>query len=212
MEYYLRKNQNYTKQAKCYGELLLEKDKYKEAAHIYVQSIKYNQDKADLYYNLGIAYSRLNEFSLAKECYQKTIELDSNLYNAYYRLGQLSLLYRDIDAAERYFTQSMDGEVELKSYYQLAKIYMMKNDKNKAVIFLNKAIEVSAYYYDLAIKEPIFFSIKQLIIKPQEDTQKEKPKESKKEQAISEYLDNTYSLTKVLNEKENKLNKNGFKI
>ena len=204
----LKKKPELYEVSKMLGELLLEKEKFKEAAHIYVQAIKYNSDKADLCYNLGIAYSRLNEFSLAKECYKRTVEIDSDFYNAYYRLGQISLLYRDIDSAEHYFTQSIDGEVELKSYYQLAKIYMMKNDKNKATVFLNKATEISEYYYELASKEPIFFSIKKLIIKP-EIGKENKAIESGKEKAISEYLDNTYDLTKILNEKESN---NKFKM
>lgn len=183
--------------------MLLEKDKFKEATHIYVQAIKYNDDKADLYYDLGIAYSRMNEFSLAKECFEKAIEIDSNLYNACYRLGQIALLYRDIEAAERYFVQSIYGETEGKSYYQLAKIYMIKNDKNKSGIFINKAIEVSPKYYDMAIKEPIFFPIKQIIQKPSNIESKDIA-ESEKEKNISDYLDNTYDLTKVLNEKKNK--------
>lgn len=197
------------KQIKCYGDLLIEKEKFKEAIHVYVQSIKYNEDKPDLYYNLGIAYTRINEFSLAKECYEKAIDIDSNLYNAYYRLGQISLLYRDIDLAEQYFMKSIDGEVETKSYYQLAKIYMMKNDKNKAAIFLNKAIANSNYYYELASKEPIFFSIKQLIIK-QEGEIEEQVNESEKEKNISDYLDNTYDLTKILNKKDKNKNINEF--
>lgn len=206
----LKKKPELYEASKMLGELLLEQEKFKEAAHVYVQAIKHDEEKADLYYNLGIAYSRLNEFSLAKECYKKTVDIDSNLYNAYYRLGQISLLYRDIDSAEHYFMQSIDGEVELKSYYQLAKIYMMKNDKNKAAIFLNKATEVSQYYYDLASTEPVFFAIKQLIIKP--ENEEVKFNESEKEKAISEYLDNTYNLTKILNEKENKKKNNKFQI
>ena len=95
----------------------------------------------------------------------------------------------------------MDGEVEIKSYYQLAKIYMMKNNKNKAIIFLNKAVENSKYYYDLAKEEPIFFPIKKLIIEPKQEIRE--IEESEKEKSISEYLDNTYDLTRILNEKEN---------
>ena len=207
----LKKKPELYEASKMLGDLLLEKEKFKEAAHIYVQAIKYNTDKADLCYNLGIAYSRLNEFSLAKECYKKAVDIDSNLYNAYYRLGQISLLYRDIDSAEHYFMQSIEGEAELKSYYQLAKIYMMKNDKTKAGIFLNKATQVSEYFYKLASKEPIFFAIKQLILKP-ENGEENKPNESEKEKSISEYLDNTYDLTKILNEKESKNKNNKFRI
>lgn len=146
---------------------------------------------------------------MAKDCFEKTVDIDSTLYNAYYRLGQIALLYRDIDLAENYFTQSMDGEVETKSYYQLAKIYMMKNNKNKAIIYLNKAVENSTYYYELAKDEPIFFPIKNSIVEPKEEIKE--IEESEKEKSISEYLDNTYDLTRILNEKESKKN-NKFKM
>lgn len=186
---------------KLLGSLLLEKEKFKEAVHIYAQAIKHNPDKADLYYNLGVAYCRINEFSLAKDCFEKTVEIDSNIYNAYYRLGQLSLLYRDIETAEKYFLQSIYGETESKAYYQLAKIYMMKNDKNKAATFLNRAIDSSSMYYDVAKEEPIFYPIKQLIT-PKEESLNNAMAESEQEKKISDYLDDTYNLTKYLNEKQ----------
>ena len=192
------------KQAICYGNLLMEKEKFKEATNAYIHAIKYNEENSDLYYNLGIAYSRINEFPLAKKCFEKAVEINSNYYNAYYRLGQISLLYRDIENAENYFLQSIYGETEGKSYYQLAKIYMIKNDRNKSIMFINKAIEFNSNYYNIANDEPIFLPIKKQIEKPVEDEKKEIIQESKKEKIISEYLDNTYDLTKVLNEKGNK--------
>ena len=192
---------------KMLGDLLIEKEKFRKAAGVYTQGIKYNPDKADLYYDLGIVYSRINEFALAKKCYEKTCEIDSNFYNAYYRLGQLALLYRDIEAAEGYFLQAMYGETETKSYYQLSKIYMMKNDKNKAAMFINRAIEVDKKYYNIVESEPIFLPIKQLIEKPEENIEENIKEETEKEKIISAYLDDTYSLTRVLDEKETKLNK-----
>ncbi len=182
------------------GDLLIEKEKFKEAINIYIQAIKHNPENTELYYNLGIAYARTNEFSLSKDCFLKAIELDNNLHSGYYRLGQISLLYRDIDEAEQYFLQSMYGETEIKSFYQLAKIYMIKNQKSKAIMFLNKATEVSNKFYEMASEEPIFFSIKNQIVKSKSDVEYI---ESKKEKDISDYLDNTYSLTKILDAKKN---------
>ena len=191
---------------KMLGDLLMEQEKFKKAAAAYIQAIKYNAENAELYYDLGIAYSRMNEFSLAKQCFEKTVEVDSNFYNAHYRLGQIALLYRDIESAEKHFLQSIYGEVEEKSYFQLAKIYIIKNDKNKAVMFINRAIEINPKKYDIYIKEPIFLPIKNQIEKPKE-LDKEVLIESEKEKIISDYLDNTYNLTKVLNEKESKKGK-----
>ena len=181
----------------------MEKEEFKEAGLAYIQAIKYNNENANLYYDLGIAYCRINEFPLAKQCFEKTVELNSSFYNAYYRLGQIALLYRDIEVAEGYFLQSMYGETEGKSYYQLAKIYIIKNDKNKAIMFINKAIEFNPKYYEYVQKEPIFFPIKKQIEKI-DKLDKKIPEESEKEKIISKYLDNTYDLTKELNKKENK--------
>ncbi len=188
---------------KMLADLLLDEKKYKQAITTYVQAIKYDSNNAELYYNLGNAYSRMNEFSLAKECYKKTTQIDSTNYNAFYRLGQISLLYRDIESAEKYFLESIYGETETKSYYQLAKIYMIKNNKTKSATNINSAIQMDSSYYKIAIDEPIFLPIKQLIIKPQEEIKPE-IKESEKEKEISEYLDDTYNLTKYLNTKKNK--------
>ena len=195
---------------KMLGDLLIEKEKFKEAINVYVRAIKYNPENAELYYNLGIAYARTNEFSLAKDCFLKTVELDGNFYNAYYRLGQISLLYRDINEAEQYFAQSIYEETEKKSFYQLAKINMMKNDKARAVAFINRATEISNEFYEKALEEPIFFPIKNQIIKPKNDTQYI---ESQKEKNISDYIDNTYLLTEVLDKKKkNKNQKRKFNI
>ena len=205
-----KKKPELTDASKMLGDLLMEKEKYKEAINVYIQAIKYNENDAELYYNLGISYSRTNEFSLAKECFLKAIEVDSNLYNSYYRLGQISLLYRDIEEAEQFFMQSMYGETEIKSFYQLAKIYMMKNDKQKAIIYLNRAAENSREFFKKASEEPMFFSIKGQILEP---IQEGENRESSKEKAISEYLDNTYVLTNYLdNEKKTKKSNNKFSI
>lgn len=189
--------------SKMLGDLLLEKENFKEAINVYTHAIKYNPENAELYYNIGIAYSRINEFSIAKKCFLKCCDIDNNFYNSYYRLGQISLLYRDINEAEKYFMQSMYGETESKSFYQLAKICMIKNNKSKAAMFLNKATQINNELYKKALEEPIFLPIKSMMEEPTET----KYKESKKEKEISDYLDNTFMLTNFLNKKDKQNNK-----
>lgn len=172
-----------------------------------MQALKFDEENAALCYKLGIIYCKMNEFPLAKRCFEKVVELDSNLYNAYYRLGQISLLYRDIESAEKYFLQSIYGETEGKSYLQLAKIYMIKNDRIKAIMFINNAMNIDSEYYKKIINEPIFIPIKNEIVKPTETQEKNRVEESEEEKEISNYLDDTYNLTKVLNQKEKKQKK-----
>lgn len=192
---------------KMLGDLLMEREDFRQAINVYIEGIKHNQTKADLFYDLGVAYTMMNEFTLAKRCYEKACELNCNLYNSYYRLGQISLLYKDIELAEKYFLQSMYGDTESKSYYQLSKIYLIKNDKNKATMFINRAIDKNNKYYKLVEEEPIFLPINKMIMKPKSDLKLDFDEETEKERKISEYLDNTYSLTKVLDRrKANRIN------
>ena len=55
------------------GELLIESGEYKKAINVINKVLKVNEDKEELIYNLGIAYVKTNEFSLAKKCFEKQI-------------------------------------------------------------------------------------------------------------------------------------------
>lgn len=184
------------------AELLIDAEEYKKAIKVINKALKIHEDKEKLIYNLGIAYAKTNEFSLAKKCFEKVVSLNNQHYNAYYRLGQIALLYRDFDMAETYFLNSTYNEKEAKSYYELTKIYMMKNQKDKAALTVQKAIEADSSFYKIAKEEPILFPIKQYIKKPELKVETKKQEENKKEKMIEEYLNDTYNLTKILNKQE----------
>lgn len=188
------------------AELLIEKEEYKRAITVINKALKIHEDKEELIYNLGIAYAKTNDFSLSKKCFEKVVGLNNNNYNAYYRLGQISLLYRDYDMAENYFSNSLYNEKEAKSYYELTKIYMMKNQKDKAALSVKKAIGTDVKYYTIAIEEPILFPIREHIKKPEIAVETKAPEESKKEKMIEEYLNDTYNLTKILNKQQESKN------
>lgn len=184
------------------AELLIDAEEYKRAITVINKALKIHEDKEELIYNLGIAYAKTNEFSLAKKCFEKVVSLNNQHYNAYYRLGQIALLYRDFDMAENYFSNSAYNEKEAKSYYELTKIYMMKNQKDKAALAVQKAIDADSSFYKIAKEEPILFPIKQYIKKPEQNVETKKQEETKKEKMIEEYLNDTYNLTKILNKQE----------
>ncbi len=189
--------------AKCCGEIYLEQKEFKKAIEIYTNILKYYPNNYEIYYNLGVCYSRINDFDIAKKCFKKTVELNGDMYLAYYRLGQIALLYRDFDSAEECFAKSVYNEKEAKAYYELAKIHIMKNQKEKAILDLNNAIKVDSEYYKIMQNEPIFFIIKQSIKKPENENKPEK-KETKDELELEEYLNDTYNLTKILNSQKRK--------
>lgn len=145
------------------GDLLCEEERFKEAANVYSEALKYNPASYDLYYNLGIVYTRLSDFQLAKEMYEKAAAINHKMYGANYNLGLIAFIQRDYDTAQRCFESSLYDDFEAISYFQLAKISMLKGEKDKAIAFLNKAIELDPNLLKLVDYEKCFEKIKQHI-------------------------------------------------
>ena len=145
------------------GEILCTQEKFKEAVRVYSDAMVYRPNDFELYYNLGIAYTRLSDFQLAKEMYERAAELNHRLYAANYNLGLISLIQKEYDVAEERFSESMYEDLEARSYYQLAKVYVLKDEKDKAIHFLNRAIELDESLLEKANKEKCFETIRNYI-------------------------------------------------
>lgn len=204
----LEKKPDYIEATNFLGELLCKELRYKEAVSVYSAAINFNPNNYELFYNLGLTYTLLNDFKMAKDCYDKAAEINHELYNSKYCLGKISLLYRDIEQAEKYFSEALMGELEADAYYELAKIYMLENEKDKAVIFVNKAIELDGKYVDIVKDEPIFLIVRQYInlpINTLEETKRNIELPYIEKIAI-EHLDDVFELTKSLSVNEIKRN------
>lgn len=57
------------------GEILINSEMYKEAVNVYQEALRYNPISYDLNYNLGIAYTMLNDFQNAKYVMKKQLKL-----------------------------------------------------------------------------------------------------------------------------------------
>lgn len=222
LESLLKKKPEYIKATMLLGDIYCEREMYKETINLYMDSLKYNQDNYELYYNMGIVYTMLNDFKNAKICYQKAATINSMLYKSYYNIGQISLIFNDLDEAEKYFTQSLLAEeVEAEGYYHLSKIYILKGDKENAIRFANIAIELDSTFIKRIEEEPIFIPIKSNInifdenIEQEDNKKTERKKLTEKEIKAQEHLDNTYNITKKLSNNEIKIKKekeNNYKL
>lgn len=167
------------------GDLLCEQERFKEAANVYEAALKYRPADFELYYNLGIVYTRLSDFQLAKEMYERAAEINHRLYGAHYNLGQIALIQKDLDTAAQCFEKSLYGDLEAMSYYQLAKIYALKGEKDKAINFINKAIELEPKLLKIAAKERAFKDIREHItvsVNMEEQEEKEQIEDEEKEE------------------------------
>ena len=199
----LEKKPEYINATMLLGDILSTQERYKEALNVYTAGLKYSPNNYDLYYNMGIVYTMLNDFPNAKLCYEKAATINSLMYNACYNLGQINLIEMDLDEAEKFFTKCLESkEHEPEAYYKLGKIYMLRGDYDNAVKFVNLAIELDNNLIKLANQEPIFIPVKskfQIPLIDEEDIKQRKSTLTKKEKKVKEHLDNTSIVTEKLN-------------
>lgn len=200
------------------GEILIENEMYKEAVNVYQDALRFDLVNYDLYYNLGIAYTMLNDFQNVKTCYEKAAAINSLLHNAKYSLAEIALIYKDLEEAERRFLETIeDEELSADAYYELAKIYLIKGDKDTAIRYINTAIDAnSKKIVEKVKKDPIFIPIMAKISIPfnLEEPEKEENANTLKEKEIKakEHLEEMSELTRNLSYNDiNLLKKNGKK-
>lgn len=197
----LSKKPNMLEATQLLGDILCDKEEYKEAILVYNDAMRYYPNDFNIYYNMGIIYTMLNDFKNAKDCYEKAATINTLLYKAEYDLALINLIYNDLNEAEKLFLRSVqDADIEPQAYYHLAKIYMLKGDKENAIKFINVAIEIEPRIYKKADEEPLFIPIKSYINYPKIDEYepKRKIKLNKKERKAQKHLEETEKLAEKL--------------
>ena len=193
------------------GEILIEKEMYKEAVNIYQDALKYNPYSYDINYNLGIAYTMLNDFQNAKICYEKAAEINSLAYAAKYSLAEIALIYKDLEEAEIRFLEAIEeDELSADGYYELSKIHLLKGDKDTAIKYVNIAIDTNGKKIVAKVKkDPIFIPIMAKISIPfnleNDDNEENKKRLEKKEIKSKEHLEEMAEITRHLSYNDIKL-------
>ena len=195
---------DYLKATLLLGDILCEKENYKEALSIYMDGLKHNPDNYEIYYNMGITYTMLNDFENAKISYEKAAIINTLLYNAYYNLGQINLISGDLSEAEKYFSKCIENPAnDADAYYNLAKIYMLRGEHTNAINAINLAIELDNEYIKIANEENAFNPIKSKIKIPkieEEDIIKKDRHLSEKEIKLRKHLSDIGNLVNKLSD------------
>ena len=170
----------------------------KEAISVYMTALRYHPGNYDLYYNLGLTYTMINDFKMAKEFYEKAATLNTYLYNGQYNLALIAMIQGELDEAEECLNQALQEEdLEPVGYFYLALIAMIRNQKDKAVAYLNIALELDKNLEEKISAQSIFKPIEDQLRIPNE-TRKIKITLSKKELINNKYLEDMYDLVDSL--------------
>jgi tetratricopeptide (TPR) repeat protein len=95
--------------ASCYLALR----SYPEAEKYYKTSLSFELD-IDVLFNLACVYEKLNNDSMARDCYEKILELDSDNFSTNYNLAVLHLRNSDRISALNYFKNSQSLQPDNK--------------------------------------------------------------------------------------------------
>lgn len=181
------------------GNILYENDKFKEAILVYNDILKYKPAEFDIYYHLGMTYTRLNDFTNARECYKKAATVNSLKDISNLTLGEICLLFKEYEEAEKHFFESINGDdekVSANSYFYLAKIKMLQNNREQAVQYLNLAIELYPKIVKKIENDEILIPIMGKInIKGDKEVSS---KITEKEEEVINYLGNTFNVVETL--------------
>ena len=205
----LEKKPDTYKASELLGEILMDKQMYKEAVAVYQDALKYNPLSYDLNYNLGITYTMLNDFQNAKICYEKAAEINSLAYNAKYSLAEIALIYKEIEEAEKKFLEAIEeDELSADAYYELSKISLIKGEKDMAIKYANTAIDIDSEKIVAKVKkDPIFIPIIAKLSIPfnLEKREEDYNKITKKERMAKEHLEEMSEITRHLSYNDIKL-------
>ena len=165
-----------------------------------MNGLRYNPADYELYYNLGMTFTRLNDFQKAKEYYKRAAIINSCLYNGQYNLALIAMIQRELDEAERHLQRALqEEELEPMIYFYLAQIALLKDEKEKALHYINLALELDKSLEEKISKQPLFLPIQDRIRIPNEPSRKVKITLSKKERETNKYLEEMYNLVDSLN-------------
>ena len=203
----LSKKPEYYKASELLGSILYDQENFKQAARVYIDALKYNPTRYELYYNLGMVYTRLNDFQTAKEYYEKAAAINSMLYHARLNIAQIALIMGEIDEAEARFLDCMqDKDSEPDAYYYLSIISLMKGEKDRAVGYINIAIELDNRIYKKVCKQDIFSDIMPEIRSA--EGKKHRYHLTYQELKTKKHLDDTFNLIDKMKQNDNIMQNN----
>ena len=123
--------------------------KYKEALDMFSMVLETEPDNADVYNNMGVAYSCTGDLGHAESCYTKAIELDPLLAQAYINLSDLYYKAGDLASALGTLQRgSYELEDNLAIAHLLARVYIDDQRWEDAIVELERVLDGEPENYD----------------------------------------------------------------
>lgn len=128
------------------GTIYYSRKNYRKAMKYYRKALKITPESASIWVNLGSAHFARHNIKKAAECYDKAMEIDPLVFEHRSSYGTL--------------LEERSVEDRAKFHLYLAKAYAQRGDKDKALVYLRKALEEGLKERKKIPEMPEFASIK----------------------------------------------------
>jgi tetratricopeptide (TPR) repeat protein len=142
----IKLNKNYSDAVNNLGVVYYETGNFGKAIKYYSKAIKLEDDSASFHSNLGTAYFAKKDFQRAVIEYAKALELDPDIFERHSRAGVAARMSSPQDRA-RY-------------EYVLAKMFAQRNDPERCLRYLQKAMEDGYKVKESVLQDAEFAGIK----------------------------------------------------
>jgi tetratricopeptide (TPR) repeat protein len=138
----IKLNRGYAEAINNLGTVFYARTSYRRAIEQYKKALRNNPDAASIWSNLGTAQFARKNYEEATKAYRQALALDAEVFER--RSTQGTLL------------QDQTVEERAKFHYYLAKTYAEAGAKDRALLYIRKALEEGFKDRDKFLKEPEF--------------------------------------------------------
>lgn len=117
-------------------------------------------NKSSIFYNVALAYSKLENYKAAEEYYRKSFSADEKNIDAGVKLAFLLLEKKQFEDAEQLASVLLKYSEDDRLYYLLAEIYYLQSNIDLSIKYYSYAIKFNSQKAEYLFKLAIAFSIK----------------------------------------------------
>ena len=138
-------NPRYAEAINNLGTVFYARKSYRRAIEQYKKALRFTPDSASIWSNLGTAYFARKNFEEMAKCYQQALTLDADVFEHHNTQGTL--------------LQDQSVEERAKYHYFVAKTYAKAGTKDRALLYIRKALEEGFKEREKFLKEPEFAAL-----------------------------------------------------
>lgn len=144
----IKLDRDYSEAVNNLGTVYYSQKSYRHCIRLYKQALKIAPSSASIYSNLGTAYFSRKDYKNATINYQRALELDPEVFERHSHFGSL--------LQERTVTE------RAKFHYYMAKSYAQAGQRDRALLYIRKALEEGFTERKKFMEDSEFTSLREL--------------------------------------------------